>query len=249
MAIRPAELGTVRLMNLIADCRTTHGSSGSGVQHCSPDRDSRADERELREDQRDDDPRDVGAAKLVGDRAEADVGELRDDQVGGDSDQRRHQELLDADPGHRLELGRLLAAGSGGCSLPQILQSHLVCTSEVAHVGRERRPLEVGQRRPDRVGPTPPSAAFNARSGPTSTVQATSSSATSMSIADCGAPSVAAEKSSSTGPSAVTMTLLRLSLPWEMPASCSRAACSQSSSASRRHLRRQPRAGRRRARA
>ena len=31
MAIRPAELGTVRLMNLIADCRTMHGSSGSGA--------------------------------------------------------------------------------------------------------------------------------------------------------------------------------------------------------------------------
>ena len=29
--MRPAELGTVRLMNLIADCSTTQGSSGSGV--------------------------------------------------------------------------------------------------------------------------------------------------------------------------------------------------------------------------
>jgi hypothetical protein len=31
MPMRPAELGTVRLMNLIADCSTTHGISGSGV--------------------------------------------------------------------------------------------------------------------------------------------------------------------------------------------------------------------------
>ena len=31
MPMRPAELGTVRLMNLIADCSTTHGSSGSGA--------------------------------------------------------------------------------------------------------------------------------------------------------------------------------------------------------------------------
>jgi uncharacterized heparinase superfamily protein len=31
MPIRPAELGTVRLMNLIADWSTTHGRRGSGV--------------------------------------------------------------------------------------------------------------------------------------------------------------------------------------------------------------------------
>ena len=29
--MRPAELGTVRLMNLIADCRTTQGRRASGV--------------------------------------------------------------------------------------------------------------------------------------------------------------------------------------------------------------------------
>ena len=51
-------------------------------------------------------------------------------------------------------------------------------------------------------------------------MHATSSSATSMSSADCGAPRVAADRSTSIGPSSVTSTLLRLSRPCEMPAAC-----------------------------
>ena len=46
-----------------------------------------------------------------------------------------------------------------------------------------------------------------------------------MSSADCGAPSVAADRSTSIGPSSPTSTLLALSLPWEMPAAWSRATC------------------------
>ena len=83
--MRPAELGTVRLMNLIADCSTTQGSSGSGVGTAPRSEIPLADEGGLREDQRDDEPRGLGVAELVGDRAEADVGELRDEQVGGEA--------------------------------------------------------------------------------------------------------------------------------------------------------------------
>ena len=51
-----------------------------------------------------------------------------------------------------------------------------------------------------------------------------------MSSADCGAPSVAAERSTSIGPSSTMTTLLALSLPCEMPAACRRATCCHSSS-------------------
>ena len=145
----------------------------------------------------DDDPGDVGVAQLVGDRAEADLGELGDEQVGGERDQRRAAGSLAGGPA--------AAATSSGDSrwpvaaaaaLAEILERHLVRAREVAQVRRERGPLEVGQRAADGIVPSRRRrAAVSARSGPTSTVQATSSSATSMSIADCGAPSVAAERS------------------------------------------------------
>ena len=51
-----------------------------------------------------------------------------------------------------------------------------------------------------------------------------------MSSADCGAPSVAADRSTSIGPSSATSTLLALSLPCEMPAACRAATCRHRSS-------------------
>ena len=84
MPMRPAELGTVRLMNLIADCRTTQGSSGSGVGTAPRNETPSGDERELGEEDPDDDPGDLRIAQLVGDRPESDLRELRDQQVGGD---------------------------------------------------------------------------------------------------------------------------------------------------------------------
>ena len=53
-----------------------------------------------------------------------------------------------------------------------------------------------------------------------------------MSIAEAGAPRVAAERSTRTGAPSTTSTLRRFSLPCEMPAACRIAACSHSSSRS-----------------
>ena len=63
MPMRPAELGTVRLMNLIADCSTTQGSRGSGVGTAPRNETPRGDEGELGDDQPDDDPGELGARR------------------------------------------------------------------------------------------------------------------------------------------------------------------------------------------
>ena len=90
--MRPAELGTVRLMNLIADCSTTQGRSGERRLHGSSHGDPRPDECGLSDEQRDHDPRELGVAQLAGDRVEADLGKPRDEDVGRE-DQRGHESV------------------------------------------------------------------------------------------------------------------------------------------------------------
>ena len=145
MAMRPAELGTVRLMNLIADCSTTHGISGSGVSTAPRTDTPWADERELGEDERHRHPPEVRLPQLVGDRAQADLGELRDEHVDGDDHERRDQQVAWADAAQRRDL-RLLRAGRLGTSDSKVLERHLVCPSEVADVRSESRRLQVWHR-------------------------------------------------------------------------------------------------------
>ena len=92
------------------------------------------------------------------------------------------------------ELGQLRVRRLGG-RLAELLDRDVVAAGEVARVRRQRGALHVRQRARDRRRRRPRrTRRASARSGPTSTVQATSSSATSMSSAVCGAPSVAATR-------------------------------------------------------
>jgi glycerol dehydrogenase-like iron-containing ADH family enzyme len=117
----------------------------------------------------------------------------------------------------RHDLGYVPAGGLGDL-LAQIFEPDLALACEVAEVRSERRPLQVGKDATTASAQPASTAKRQARSGPTRTVLATVSSATSMSSADCGAPSVAAAQSTIIGPSSVRRTLPRLSRPCEIPA-------------------------------
>ena len=85
-----------------------------------------------------------------------------------------------------------------------LLEGEVLVVREVAKVRRQRAALEIRQRAPDRSGvPGLHRPGEGPPPGPMMTVQATSSSATSMSIADWGAASVAAARSTSKGAAAV----------------------------------------------
>ena len=88
-AIRPAELGTVRLMNLTAEARAMHGQSGSGVEHGSAQRDRRCHQRSWARISPTTTQAGSASRSCVGDRPEADLGELRDEQVRREPDERR----------------------------------------------------------------------------------------------------------------------------------------------------------------
>ena len=103
--IRPAELGTVRLMNLIADCRTMHGSRARGVitaprteipepmnVHCARINATMTQAG-------------VGVLQLVGDRAEPDLRELADEEIRGKDHEPHQQDVPQPNAAQRHHLG------------------------------------------------------------------------------------------------------------------------------------------------
>ena len=176
-------------MNLIADCSTTQGRSASGDRHGSPHGDPRADERGLSEDQRDDHPRRArrrfSSRPIVSKPISAKPG---DEDVGGDDQGRHRQYVLRADAAKRGNL-RLGGAGGGRGGRAKLLEVRLRgCGRGPADA--VSAPRAAGTAARERWSRTirHPRRSRSARSGPTRTQHATSSSATSMSSADCGAP-------------------------------------------------------------
>ena len=104
MPMRPAELGTVRLMNLIADCRTTHGRRASGA--------ATAPRTEMPDPIRahwatisaTTTQASISLAQLMGDGAEADFRQLADQQVRGEDQCRHQQEVLGPNAAHGRDL-------------------------------------------------------------------------------------------------------------------------------------------------
>ena len=104
MPIRPAELGTVRLMNLspIARPRTAEGERGRhGSRPRRPTRPTRSGARISATTTQ----ASISLAQLMGDRAEADLGQLADQHVGSEDQGRHQEEVLRADPAHGRDLG------------------------------------------------------------------------------------------------------------------------------------------------
>jgi hypothetical protein len=64
------------------------------------------------------------------DRVEADLSQLRDQQIGGDDQGRGQQEVPGANTTERGDFGRLLTGGSGRVST-KLLQSYLVRARQV----------------------------------------------------------------------------------------------------------------------
>ena len=126
-AMRPAELGTVRLMNLTAEARAMQGKRGSGVS--TAPRSEIADARNVswREEKPRDHPRQVRVTECVRNRAEADLGELRDEQVRGEPDRHGRQDVLGADAPKRHRL-RHLDARCGGGLLAKLLQREVLAS-------------------------------------------------------------------------------------------------------------------------
>ena len=115
----------------------------------------------------DDDPRQVGLAELVRDRAEPDVGELADDSRRRRR-RRRHQESFAADPAQLRELGHLAYPVASAAAGSELLQADLVRACEVAQVRRERGALQVRLDARHGIAASRPSTAVaSARSGPT----------------------------------------------------------------------------------
>jgi hypothetical protein len=102
----------------------------------------------LRAHQRDEDPRDVRLAQLVGDRSETDRCQLADEQVRAEHERRSQQQVLRPDPAQRHRFGHDLSSCGGG-GFAQLLQVDLVRMRQVAEVRRERCSLEVRERTPD----------------------------------------------------------------------------------------------------
>ena len=140
-------------MNLIADCSTMHGRSARGVSDGPSDGDPGADERALREDQRDDHPGQVGIAQLVGDRAEADLGELADEEVRREDHERHQQDVPRANAAKRRQLG-LRRPVAAAAPLAELLEPDLVRARQVAQVRGQRGALQIGKRTGDGVSPT-----------------------------------------------------------------------------------------------
>ena len=105
---------------------------------------------ELGDDERDHHPGEIGGAQLVVDRAEADLRQLRDQEIGREGDQRREEEVPRPNPAYGCELRKLrVRRGSRGDA--KLLERDLVRTGEVARVRRQRRALQVRQSPGDRV--------------------------------------------------------------------------------------------------
>ena len=104
IAMRPAELGTVRLMNLIAASRTTHGRRASGVATAPRSATACVTNVVCARTSAEGDPREVRLRELVPDRPEPDRRELGDQQVGREPDRRGHQEVAEAEAAERRDL-------------------------------------------------------------------------------------------------------------------------------------------------
>jgi hypothetical protein len=87
-------------------------------------------------------PRELRLGELVGDRVEPDIRELADQQVGGDDERRHRQDVLQADPAQRRDLGNR-RPGRLADGRTQFLQAELVRAREVARVRREGSTLEI----------------------------------------------------------------------------------------------------------
>jgi hypothetical protein len=140
----PAEPGTVMLMKLDRVLQRDHGPQGQRGGHGPAQSDGLRQEGELGEDEPDRDPRRLGPPDVMADRREPDAGQLRDQQVGGEGERGRDEEVAEADAAQLGELDRLAAGGARGLGA-QLLEGDLVRAGQVAEMGRQRSPLQVGQ--------------------------------------------------------------------------------------------------------
>ena len=104
----PASLGTARLMNEIAVTEHDRGTEGHRPIDHSAEADVLADIGELREDERDQDPRPFGVGQLIDDGVEADLGQCGDERVRGKGHERDHDDVhpLDSRELHRFRSRR-----------------------------------------------------------------------------------------------------------------------------------------------
>ena len=96
MPIRPARARNRQVDELDRRLEQDAGQKGKRRRDGAPHSDPTCDERALGEDQPEDQPSGLGLAQLAGDGAEADVGKLSDDDLGGDDKSRQENEVFHA---------------------------------------------------------------------------------------------------------------------------------------------------------
>ena len=152
MPIRPAELGTVRLMNLIADCSTMQGRSGSGV--------ATAPRTEMPDGMKVDWARISATTTHAGSAwpsSSAIVPKPMSaswliEQVGGEDQGRHEHEVLRPNAAQRRDLRRPPCRPRRG-GQPEILEGDLVRACQVAQMRCQCGALQVGQRAFNCVAP------------------------------------------------------------------------------------------------